>query len=97
MGDPIGREKVLALVIDYERHARQMKPPVDEATLQQLRVRVGLPLERDLLVKTRIFLRVQGSGAVRKVASLSPVSSPGRVDRTPPAVAWAAGRGLVVP
>lgn len=41
--DPEGREKVLALVIDGERHARKMKPPVDEAVLQRLRSRLGLP------------------------------------------------------
>lgn len=45
MGDPVGREKVLALVIEAERGARRMKPPVDEAVLQQLRRRLGLPLE----------------------------------------------------
>jgi hypothetical protein len=44
--DPEGREKVLALVIDGERHARKMKPPVDEALLQRLRMRLGLPTEQ---------------------------------------------------
>jgi hypothetical protein len=43
--DPEGREKVLALVIDAERHARKMNPPVDEAVLQRLRSRLGLPAE----------------------------------------------------
>ena len=40
--DAEGREKVLALVIDAERHARRMKPPVDEAVLRRLRERLGL-------------------------------------------------------
>ncbi|MBV8140134.1 MAG: SEC-C domain-containing protein [Deltaproteobacteria bacterium] len=40
--DPEGREKVLALLIDAERHARRMKPPVDEAVLRRLRERLGL-------------------------------------------------------
>jgi len=40
--DPEGREKVLALVVGAERHARQMKPPVDEAVLRRLRERLGL-------------------------------------------------------
>ena len=43
--DPEGREKVLALVIDAERRARTMTPAVDEAVLQRLRARLGLPLE----------------------------------------------------
>lgn len=44
--DAEGREKVLALVIDAERHAREMKPPVDEAVLQRLRMRLGLPAQQ---------------------------------------------------
>ena len=40
--DPAGRGKVLALLIDAERHARRMKPPVDEAVLRRLRERLGL-------------------------------------------------------
>lgn len=40
--DAEGREKVLALLIDAERHARRMKPPVDEAVLRRLRERLGL-------------------------------------------------------
>jgi hypothetical protein len=43
--DPEGREKVLALVIDAERRARTMTPAVDEAVLQRVRARLGLPLE----------------------------------------------------
>ena len=43
--DPEGREKVLTLVIDAERRARKMSPPVDEAVLQRVRERLGLPLE----------------------------------------------------
>jgi hypothetical protein len=42
---PEGREKVLALVVDAERRARKMTPPVDEAVLQRVRERLGLPLE----------------------------------------------------
>ena len=40
--DPEGREKVLALVIDAERRARKMKPPVDQTILHRLRERLGL-------------------------------------------------------
>jgi hypothetical protein len=40
--DAEGREKVLALLIDAERHARRMKPPVDEGVLRRLRERLGL-------------------------------------------------------
>ena len=40
--DAEGREKVLALVIDAERHARRMKPPVDETVLRRVRERLGL-------------------------------------------------------
>jgi hypothetical protein len=40
--DPEGREKVLALVLDAERHARRMKPPVDESVLRRVRERLGL-------------------------------------------------------
>lgn len=40
--NPDGREKVLALVIDAERHARAMTPTVDEAVLQRVRERLGL-------------------------------------------------------
>ena len=45
MRDPEGREKVLALVVDAERRARKMTPPVDEAILQRVRERLGLPTE----------------------------------------------------
>lgn len=41
---PAGREKVAALVLDAERHARKMEPPVDEAVLVTLRQRLGLPV-----------------------------------------------------
>ena len=40
--DSEGREKVWALLIDAERHARRMEPPVDEAVLRRLRERLGL-------------------------------------------------------
>ena len=40
--EPEGREKVLALVIEAERHARRMKPPMDEAVLRRVRERLGL-------------------------------------------------------
>lgn len=40
--DPVGREKVLALLLEAERHARRMKPAVDEAVLRRLRERLGL-------------------------------------------------------
>jgi hypothetical protein len=40
--DPDGREKVMALVLDAERHARRMRPPVDPATLRRVRERLGL-------------------------------------------------------
>lgn len=40
---PAGKEKVAALVLDAERHARKMEPPVDEAVLVRLRERLGLP------------------------------------------------------
>lgn len=43
--DPEGREKVLALIVDAERRARKMTPPVDEAVLQRVRERLGLPIE----------------------------------------------------
>ncbi|MBS0612046.1 MAG: DUF2384 domain-containing protein [Proteobacteria bacterium] len=39
---PAGKEKVAALVVDAERHARRMNPPVDEDVLQRLRQRLGL-------------------------------------------------------
>jgi hypothetical protein len=39
---PAGKEKVAALVLDAERHARKMEPPVDEAVLARLRDRLGL-------------------------------------------------------
>lgn len=39
---PTGREKVAALVLEAERHARKMEPPVDEAVLARLRDRLGL-------------------------------------------------------
>lgn len=45
MRDPEGREKVLALVLDAERRARKMTPPVDETVLQRVRDRLGLPKE----------------------------------------------------
>jgi hypothetical protein len=40
--DPDGREKVMALVIEAERGARRMNPPVDPATLRRVRERLGL-------------------------------------------------------
>ena len=40
--DPDGREKVMALVIEAERGARRMKPPVDPDTLRRVRERLGL-------------------------------------------------------
>jgi hypothetical protein len=40
--DPDGREKVMALVIDAERSARRMTPPVDPVTLLRFRERLGL-------------------------------------------------------
>jgi hypothetical protein len=40
--DPDGREKVMALVIEAERSARRMKPPVDPVTLRRVRERLGL-------------------------------------------------------
>ncbi|MGC1523881.1 MAG: hypothetical protein WA803_20245 [Steroidobacteraceae bacterium] len=40
--DPEGREKVMALVIEAERSARRMKPPVDPVTLRRVRERLGL-------------------------------------------------------
>jgi hypothetical protein len=40
--DPDGREKVMALVMEAERNARRMKPPVDPATLRRVRQRLGL-------------------------------------------------------
>ena len=40
--DPDGREKVIALVIEAERGARRMKPPVDPITLRRVRERLGL-------------------------------------------------------
>jgi Protein of unknown function (DUF2384) len=40
--DPDGREKVIALVIEAERRARRMKPPVDLVTLRRVRERLGL-------------------------------------------------------
>jgi hypothetical protein len=40
--DPDGREKVIALVIEAERAARRMKPPVDPVTLRRVRERLGL-------------------------------------------------------
>jgi SEC-C motif len=40
--DPDGREKVMALVIEAERGARRMKPPVDPAALRRVRERLGL-------------------------------------------------------
>jgi hypothetical protein len=40
--DPDGREKVIALVIEAERSARRMKPPVDPMTLRRVRERLGL-------------------------------------------------------
>jgi Protein of unknown function (DUF2384) len=40
--DPDGREKVMALVIEAERGARRMKPPVDAVTLRRVRERLGL-------------------------------------------------------
>ncbi len=39
---PDGREKVMALVIEAERSARRMKPPVDPVTLRRVRERLGL-------------------------------------------------------
>jgi hypothetical protein len=40
--DPDGREKVMALVIEAERSARRMTPPVDPVTLLRVRERLGL-------------------------------------------------------
>jgi hypothetical protein len=40
--DPDGREKVMALVIEAERGARRMTPPVDPVTLLRVRERLGL-------------------------------------------------------
>ena len=40
--DPDGREKVMALVIEAERGARRMKPPVDPVALRRVRERLGL-------------------------------------------------------
>ena len=40
--DPDGREKVMALVIEAERGARRMNPPVDPVTLRRVRERLGL-------------------------------------------------------
>lgn len=39
--DPDGREKVMALLMEAERNARRMKPPVDPATLRRVRERLG--------------------------------------------------------
>jgi len=39
---PAGKEKVAALVLDAEWHARKMESPVDEAVLARLRDRLGL-------------------------------------------------------
>lgn len=39
---PADKEKVAALVLDVERQARRMEPPVDEAVLLRLRARLGL-------------------------------------------------------
>lgn len=40
--DPDGREKVMALVIEAERSARRMQPPVDPAAMRRVRERLGL-------------------------------------------------------
>ena len=40
--DSDGREKVLALVMEAERHSSRMKPPIDPATLRRVRERLGL-------------------------------------------------------
>jgi SEC-C motif len=40
--DPDSREKVMALVMEAERSARRMKPPVDPVTLRRVRERLGL-------------------------------------------------------
>jgi hypothetical protein len=40
--EPEGRENVVALVIDAERMAREMRPPVEEAVLRRVRERLGL-------------------------------------------------------
>jgi hypothetical protein len=40
--DPDGREKVMALLMEAERNARRMRPPVDPATLRRVRERLGL-------------------------------------------------------
>jgi len=42
VGDPDGREKVMALVMEAERSARRMTPPVDPLTLRRVRERLGL-------------------------------------------------------
>jgi hypothetical protein len=40
--DPDGREKVIALLMEAERNARRIKPPVDPAILRRVRERLGL-------------------------------------------------------
>lgn len=40
--DPDGREKVMALLMEAERSARRMQPPVDLSTLRRVRERLGL-------------------------------------------------------
>jgi hypothetical protein len=42
VGDPDGREKVMALVLEAERSARRMTPPVNPVTLRRVRERLGL-------------------------------------------------------
>jgi hypothetical protein len=43
--DPDGREKVMALIMEAERNARRMNPPVDPAILRRVRERLGLTAE----------------------------------------------------
>jgi hypothetical protein len=40
--DPEGREMVEALVVQAERHGRNMQPPMDESIIRELRARLGL-------------------------------------------------------
>ena len=42
MADPEGREMVEALVLQAERHGRNMQPPMDESIIRDLRARLGL-------------------------------------------------------
>ena len=42
MKDPDGREMVEALVLQAERHGRNMQPPMDKSIIRDLRARLGL-------------------------------------------------------